>query len=130
MWLDRVRPGMLEDGDTVLNLVGAALVVGLLVAGGVVALNFDPPATEEPPAANWTIERVDDTHVRVTHAGGDPVPTDELRVTVDSIRRSTDWSDPVTVGESTVIDASTGTNVRVVWQGGRANRVVMASDRV
>lgn len=121
---------MLEDGDTILTLVGAALVVGLVVAGGVVALNFDPPADEDPPAANWTVERVNSSHVRVTHAGGDPVSTDELRVTADGLQRSTDWSDPVTPGESTVVDAVPGTNVRVVWQGGRANRVVMASERV
>jgi FlaG/FlaF family flagellin (archaellin) len=121
---------MLEDGDSVLNLIGVVLVVALVVAVGVLAINFDPPADDPAPSANWTVERVNATHVEVTHDGGDPIPTDELRVTVDSVRRSTDWPDPVVPGASAVVDASESARVRVVWVGGRGNRAVLESWRV
>ncbi|PSP46100.1 hypothetical protein BRC60_11170 [Halobacteriales archaeon QH_1_68_42] len=121
---------MLEDGDRILNLVGVVLAVALVVAVGVLALNFDPPADDPAPSANWTVERVNATHVELTHDGGDPIPTDELRVTVDSVRRSTDWPDPVVSGASTVVGASDGARVRVVWVGGRGNRATLETWRV
>lgn len=121
---------MLEDGDAVLNLVGVVLVVGLLAAGGVVALNFTPQDDEEAPDADWSFERVNDSTIRVTHAGGDPVREEPLRVTVDGVGRSTTWDDPVVPNDSALVQAPEGTMVRVVWQGGRANRAVMATERV
>lgn len=120
---------MLEDGDRILNLVGVALVLALVLAVGVLALNFDPPDAAGAPDANWSIERVNDSHVRVTHAGGQPVRTENLRVTVDSLERSTDFTDPVTPGENATVDASDGSMVRVVWNGGRGDRLIMASER-
>lgn len=121
---------MLEDGDTVLRLVGAALVLGIVFAGGVVALNFDPPDRDPGPDANWTVERINDSHVRVTHAGGDPVRVENLHVTVDGLERATNFSDPVAPGDTTVVPASDGSMVRVIWEGGRGDRDIMASERL
>lgn len=122
---------MLEDGDTLLTLVGAALVLALLAGFVVVGLNFAGGSTPgDAPAVDWTVERVNDTAVRVTHAGGDPVRTDELRVTVDSVSRDTDWPDPVTESDSTVVAASDGSLVRIVWNGGRGDREIVYSERV
>jgi len=121
---------MLEDGDTVLNLVGAALVLAVVAGLVVVGLNFSGSTGEQAPDADWTIERVNDTYVRVTHDGGEPVRTEELRLTADSVRRAANWTDPVSEGESAVIPASDGSLVRVVWNGGRGDRSVMAQERV
>ncbi|PSQ43836.1 hypothetical protein BRD17_05340 [Halobacteriales archaeon SW_7_68_16] len=121
---------MLDDGDRILDLVGIALVLALVAALGVVALNFNPPESETVPEANWTIERLNDSHVRVTHAGGDPVRTENLYVTVDSIERRTGYQDPVTPGVNATVPASTGSMVRVVWNGGRGERQIMARKRV
>jgi FlaG/FlaF family flagellin (archaellin) len=121
---------MLEDGDTVLNLVGAVLILAVVAGLVVVGLNFSGSAGEQPPEADWTIERINDTHVRVTHASGDPVRTDELRVTADSVRRAANWTDPVSDGESAVIPASDGSLIRIVWNGGRGDRSIMAQERV
>lgn len=121
---------MLEDGNRILDLVGLALVLGVVVAVGVVALNFAPPEGDGAPDADWTVERVNDSAVRITHAGGEPVRTDEIRVTVDSLERDADWTDPVTADESTTVPANEGSLVRVVWNGGRGDREVMARERV
>jgi hypothetical protein len=123
---------MFEDGDRILDLVGAALGVGILVALVVLALNFSPPADglNEAPETNWTVERVNDTYVAVTLSDGGPVRTDELRVTVDSVARNTNWSDPVNPDESTLVIAGDGTMVRVVWNGGRGDRSILYSERV
>jgi len=119
------------DGDTMLNAVGAALVLALVVGVAVVALNFAGGASGgDAPDVDWTVERVNDTAVRVTHGGGEPVRTDEVRVTVDSVSRATDWSDPVAEGDSTLVKASDGSRVRVVWNGGRGDREIMDSERV
>jgi len=121
---------MLDDGDTILRLVGVALVLGVVFAGGVVALQFDPPERDGGPDAAWTVERLNDTHVRVTHDGGEPVRTENLHVTVDGLERATDFADPVAPGDSTVVPASDDALVRVAWEGGRTEREIMASARV
>ncbi|WP_135365612.1 hypothetical protein [Halosimplex halophilum] len=119
------------DGDTMLNLVGAAIVVAVVGGLVVVGLNIaGGSGGTEAPDANWTVERVNDTAVRITHAGGQPVRTDDLTVRVESYRRATDWSDPVTESESTVVQASEGSIVRIVWSPGRGDDVIMHSERV
>ncbi|MFB6138850.1 MAG: type IV pilin [Halosimplex sp.] len=119
------------DGDTALNLVGAAIVAAVVVGVVVVGLNIAGGASDvDAPDVNWTVERINDTAVRVTHAGGDPVRTDELAVRVESYRRKTDWTDPVTEGESTVVQASEGSTVRIVWSPGRGEDVIMYSERL
>lgn len=119
------------DGDTMLNLVGAAIVVA--VVGGLVVVGLNIAGGSggvDAPDVNWTVERVDDTAVRITHAGGEPVRTDDLTVRVESYRRATDWSDPVSESESTVVQASEGSTVRIVWSPGRGDDVIMHSERV
>ncbi|WP_459194646.1 hypothetical protein [Halosimplex sp. J119] len=119
------------DGDTALNAVGAALVLAVVAGLVVVGLNFAGGASGDgAPDVNWTVERVDDTSVSVTHAGGEPVPAEEVRVTVDSVSRSTDWDGMVTENESAVVDASEGSLVRIVWNGGRGDRERMHSERL
>jgi hypothetical protein len=119
---------MLDDGERILDLVGVLLVLALVAGVGVIALNFDPPASDAPDA-NWTVQRINDTHVEITHDGGDPIPPEEIRVTADSLERDTDWPDPVVPGASTTVIASEGSLVRVVWNGGRGDRVIMAQKR-
>ena len=119
------------DGDTMLNVVGAVLVLALVAGVAVVALNFAGGGSETgAPDTDWTVERINDTAVQVTHAGGEPVRVDEIRVTVDSVSRATDWGDPVAEGDNTLVQASDGSLVRVVWNGGRGDREIMDSERV
>lgn len=121
---------MLDDADTALHLVGAALVLAIVAGLVVVGLSIANPSDDQGPDAEWTVERVDDSTVRVTHAGGGAVRTEQLRVTVDGVRRSTNWSDPVTEGDSARVPASEGSVVRVVWDGGRGERTVMERERL
>lgn len=115
---------MLDDGDTVLNLVGIGLVVALLIGLGVIALNFSP-SDDGAPSANWTAERVNDTHVRVAHAGGDAVPNSEVVVTVDGTPRTATWngtSGAVTDGDATVVQVRRNQVVGVSWEAGHTER--------
>ena len=113
---------MLEDGDRVLRLVGVALVLAVVIALGVVALNFDRPAADPAPGGNWSIERVDESTVTVERTSGEPVSADDIVVTVDGVRRNADWTDPIVTGSSVTVDASEGTLVRIVWTSGRGTR--------
>ncbi|MEF8885502.1 MAG: hypothetical protein V5A44_10325 [Haloarculaceae archaeon] len=121
---------MLDDGDRILNLVGVVLVLALVAAVGVLAVNFDPPEDDPAPGGNWTLERVNDTHVEITRDSGEPIPADELQMAVDGVQRNPDWTDPVVPGSSVVVDASEGTLVRIVWVGGRGNRATLRQWRV
>lgn len=118
---------MFEDGDRVLDAVGLAMAVAVvaglaLVAFGVVSLS----PTADAPAANFTFERVNGSHVRVTHDGGEAVRADRLIVSVDGVRRATDWEGAVTRGDATLVLAAPETTVTVYWNGGRADKRVVA----
>lgn len=117
-------PFLPDDGDALLNIVGAVLVVavvggivfvGLLVAGG------GPDGGRSPPAAEWTLERINDTHVRIVHAGGDPVRVGDLVVTADGRERHPSWSaGTLTEGEAGVFRATRARAlVRLYWTGDR-----------
>jgi len=109
----------MSDGERLLDLVGVALAVAL-VAGlaMVIALGISggPDGTEDAPVANWNPERINDTHVRIIHAGGDPVDTDGLVVTVGGNRRTVTWSKTLFEGDAGVVRARTGETVELYWQ--------------
>lgn len=114
---------MFEDGDRLLDAVGAVLVLAVLAGVGVVALNVSStPDGDARPEANWTVERVNDSHVRIAHAGGEPFPADRLLVSVDGVHRNAGWPDPVTEGDATVVQAREGAVIRLYWDGGHAQR--------
>lgn len=117
------------DGNRLLNTVGVVLV--LAVVGGVVfvgALVVNPPENpQNAPEVNWTLERANDTHVRIVHAGGEPLGADELLVSVDGNRREFATSDPtVGEGDELVVRAAEGTNVELHWTGGERGAVFLA----
>jgi hypothetical protein len=111
------------DEDTLLTLAGAALVVfvlgGLVVAG--LAATTAPDRAADLPEAEWTAERVNGTHVRIAHAGGEAVAAEELLVRAEGYRRRTNWDGLVTEGDSTAIEASEGQVVRLKWTGASPN---------
>lgn len=117
------------DGDTMLNVVGAAIVVAVVGGVVVVGLNIAGGSSgETAPDVNWTVEQVNDTAVRITHAGGEPVRTENTEVRVESYRRATDWRDPITESESTVVQASEGATVRIIWNPARGDEVIMHTE--
>jgi len=109
---------MTDSADRWLNAVGIFLVLAVLIGLGIVLLagaNLGPGASPQPPSVNWTLERVSEETVRITHSGGEPVEAADLIVTVESFTRRTDWEGTVTEGESTLIKASEGQVVRLYW---------------
>ena len=98
----------LAGGALLVFVVGTLALVGFLVATGV------PTDSTDAAAANWSVDRVNDTHVRVEHAGGPPVQANEVTVSVDNNQRRTGWSGRVVQGESATVRAGPETVVRVV----------------
>lgn len=117
------------DGDRLLNLAGAGLalfVLGTIVLVGFLVATGQPPSEGEPvPEVNWTVERVNDSHVRVTHAGGPPVDARNLTVTVDGAERSTGWSGQVVQGRSATLSAERDAVVRVFYGVGDSRQLVV-----
>lgn len=107
------------DEERLLTLAGVGLV-GLLVTAlsvaGLAAMTADDRGGGAPDA-EWSFERVNESHVRVSHAGGDPVAGPELVVSVDGYRRNADWNGVVEEGDAVTVKASGGQVVRVYWVG-------------
>lgn len=123
--------GRVDDGDRILDLVGAALAatilvsVALLVFAAATAPTGAPP---EAPSTEWSLDRANTTHVRITHAGGEPVAARSLVVTVGGTDRRVDgWSGMVARGDSGVVRALEGKTVRVYWTTAAGERLRLAS---
>jgi hypothetical protein len=112
--------------DRLLNLLGLVLA-GFILVGlvGVVLAGLGGPSDRaaNAPEADWTLERVNGSHVRVVHAGGDAVPATDLVVTVDGVRRRASWDGVVAEGDSGVVHADRGTVVQLYWTNEVGERV-------
>jgi len=116
------------DDDRRADLLGIAVVLLLVFAVVTVVLAATSPQQESaaPPDADWELERSNDTHVRITHAGGEPVSTERLDVTVDGIFRHTRWSAAtLTDGEYGVVRAGDGVKLTLLWTQSEAEREVL-----
>jgi hypothetical protein len=115
-----------DDGDRLLNLLGVVLA-GFILVGlvGVVLAGLGGPSDRaaNAPDADWTLERVNGSHVRVAHAGGDAVPAEDLVVTVDGVRRRASWDGVVSEGDSGVVHADRGMVVQLYWTNEVGERV-------
>jgi hypothetical protein len=115
-----------DSGDRLLNLFGIALAL-FLVAGlvTVVLAGIGGPTedVDDAPDAEWSLERVNDSHIRLVHRGGDSIPASDLVVTVDGVRRRVSWDGVVQEGESGTVRAGNDVLVQLYWTTDRGERV-------
>lgn len=120
---------MFEDADLALDAIGAILIVGLiggLVLVGVIATN-PPELATGAPEADWTLDRINDTHVRIGHDGGEPVPASELLVTVAGNRREVPTRGNLRAGDTFIVRAERGEYVELYWTGGEGGPQSLAT---
>ena len=119
---------MIPD-DRLIDVVGVVVATIVVLAVVVLVLAGATAPTREsvqPPDANWTVERVDDGQVNVTHAGGEPVDATKLVVSVAGVERAPGRTDVLTEGESLAVPARPGQHVGLYWVGARDERTLLA----
>lgn len=120
------------NGDRILDIVAVGLALAVVAAVGTVVLAAvsAPGAGPSPPDANWTAERVNESHVRVAHAGGEPVEREHLAVAVNGTERAVPWPDVIVEGDRGVVRASEGSVVELYWSTEHSRRTRIASWRL
>jgi hypothetical protein len=116
----------MSDADRLLDIGGIVLGVTILLMIGALAVAFvEAPSggTSGGPPSEWSLERVNDTHVRITHEGGEAVATDRLVVTVDGHNRRVTWEGTVVEGDSGTVRAGSDRLVRLYWVTDQGERV-------
>ncbi|MFB6080732.1 MAG: hypothetical protein ABEJ81_07030 [Haloferacaceae archaeon] len=116
----------MTDGDRLLDVGGLVLGLTILAMIGVLAMAFvEAPGggATAGPNAEWSVSRVNDTHVRITHAGGEAVEIDRLVVTVDGYERRASWSGTIREGDAGVVRAGHDLRLRLYWVTDRGERV-------
>lgn len=115
-----------------LTWVGIGIVLFVVfqfVVAGLVFLN-PPTGGADTPEVTWRAERINDTHVHITHTGGDPVAAADLTITVNGYERHVTWPSQVTEGTGTSVTAEPGGVVRLYWTGGDGNRDLLGQWRL
>lgn len=113
---------MLDDLGLI-DVFGAGILI-LLVASVLVVIVSAPEVadTAEPPDSDWSIERVNSTHIVVHHERGEPVAKNNLTVIVDEYPRPAKWAgnasgEYVREGSSATFEVGEGQDVAVYWTG-------------
>lgn len=108
----------LDDEDTVLNLIGVAMAVLLIALIGSIILWTSAAQTGSSiPDTSWNLTRVNESHAKITHVGGESVQTERLSVMVNQTARPTNWSAPViSNGEYGVVRVEEDTTLRILWR--------------
>lgn len=122
----------LFDDDQLLTMVGGILVLGVLIALGVVIIAglSAPDTASDAPEMSWTVDRINDSHVRLTHQGGDQVDSESLVITVNGVRRHPSWDETISEGDSAVIRAGSDELIRLYWERDAGKRIPLKSWRV
>jgi hypothetical protein len=114
------------DGDRILDLVGIAFAAFFVIAVAVflLAAGFAVGGGDgvEPPQANWTAERINDTHIRITHVGGEPVQANDLIAVVGKTERAIRYDRTLVNGASITVAAPTTERVVLYWNPGETVR--------
>jgi hypothetical protein len=115
-----------DDGGGDRFVTAVAVAVGALVLFSVLVVVFAPSATpergEDPPPVDWSFERVNESHVRITHAGGPTLDGSNVSVAVGQQELRPDgivWNGSVAENDSSVVPAPRGRVVEVFWLGDR-----------
>lgn len=124
---------MAWDPDRKLDVAGVALGVIVLLSLGLLAFGaaqIEPGPSENRPDVEWSVERVNATHVQIAHGGGDTMYADELSITIDGRDRPTPFDGAIRPNDTATVVASTGAEVRLHWLGGDGERELMYGERV
>ena len=113
---------MLDDLELI-DAFGVGILILLVASVAVIIVSApDVANTPEAPDSDWSLERVNSTHVVVHHQRGEPVAKDNLTVIVDEYPRTAKWSGNasgryVREGSSAVFEVGEGQDVAVYWTG-------------
>lgn len=119
---------MARDPDRLLTVALVCLAVFAVASVGALGYAATTAGDDADPMRDvrWRLDRANDTHVRVVHAGGPTVPSAALRVTVDGVERRPAWSAPALAeGDSGVVRADPGSRVTLLWDRSRVDTVVL-----
>jgi hypothetical protein len=115
--------------------VAGGIIVLLLVASVAIIIVATPEVADTPeaPESNWSIDRVNQSYVTITHEGGSPIEKANLTVIVEEYPRPTEWSGEadglVVEGDSATVQVSTDQDVALYWTGvDTVRREVLASE--
>lgn len=118
----------LDDGEQLMNLIGIVLMLLLIMSVAVLILTAMSAQQQSAdiPDVDWNLTRINESYVRITHAGGEPVQTENLSVTVDGIPRQPQWTAPTLAsGKYGIVAADEHSRVTLLWRESDIERVVL-----
>lgn len=128
-----LNPGV-TDRDKNLDFIGLIVAALLIFSLATVAFTILDTSSrhEAAPNADWSLQQINDTHARVTHAGGEPADARNLTVVLNEDEEiHVAWStSPLREGSHGDLEAGSGDVVRLYWRGGRTRGVLLESWRV
>jgi len=116
-----LKSSRMFDDFELIDVFGAVVLL-LLLASVAVVVFATPEVSQrpEPPEADWSIEKVNDSHIQIRHEGGEPVDPENLTIIVKEYPRPTEWSmngsdGLVREGDYTYIQISDDQDIALYW---------------
>ena len=117
-----------DDGDQLLNLIGIILILSVIISIVIIILATISvqERSADVPDVNWESQQINESHIRITHAGGEPVNADKISITVDGTPRQPQWT-AITLakGEYGIVRVGEGNRVTLLWRHSERDRDVL-----
>ena len=116
-----------------IDLAGAVIVLLLIISvWTLIVATPEVAQTPEPPDSNWSVTKINDTYVKISHEGGEPVNKENLSVVVGKHPRSVEWSGSndsfVKENDSATFLVSRDQSVALYWTGvGAVRKDILAT---
>lgn len=117
------------DADRKLDLAGAILAGLVLVSVVLLAFGAAQGAgnADDVPDVEWSVDRINESHVEITHEGGDTVYAEEIAVIVDGQGHPNPFEGAIRPGDSAVSPVTETSLVQLYWEDETGTRTLLYS---
>lgn len=101
------------SGDQLLNLIGGAVLVVIVVTGVLLVSAASEKGSQTTPSDAWSLTRVNETVVQIARAPNDTVVPSNLLVAVDGTEQEVQWTGSPAAGLVGRVQVPNATIVKV-----------------
>jgi hypothetical protein len=123
----------MSEADRTMRLLSVAILAFIVLGVGIAALaaSTADEREPEPPESDWTVDRLNETHVFVEMVGGEPIRSEDFVVSVDGLQRQVRLGEGYLYpGSGFAIAVERGQVIRLTWDPAPGQRATLFTHTV
>jgi len=123
----------MSEADRTMRLLSLTILAFIVLGVGIAALaaSTADQREPEPPASDWTVDRLNETHVFVEMSGGEPIESESFVVSVDGLQRQVQLGRGYVIpGSGFALSVERGQVIRLTWDPAPGQRTTLFTHTV